>query len=231
MRNPAFISFAIRRRNRLNGTVEVQKDELIRTRTTLIKRLKNLQDQASWQEFFDIYWKLIYGVARKSGLIEAEAKDVVQETMMSVAKHMPNFNYDRNRGSFKAWLLNMTRWRIADQIRKRLPVCRPLSFSDDASDSTKLAELENIPDQSKLELESLWDTEWKEAIVEAAKAKVKRDINPLHFQIFDLYVNKEWEPVKIAKKFGVRVRVVYVTKTRVSKSIKEEVDRLIAATC
>jgi RNA polymerase sigma-70 factor (ECF subfamily) len=97
-------------------------DPLYQTRATLILRLKNWQDQASWQEFFDIYWRLIYGVARKSGLTDSEAQDVVQETMLAVAKHMPSFTYDPKIGSFKAWLLNMTRWRILDQFRKRRTV-------------------------------------------------------------------------------------------------------------
>src|SRR6188474_1993563 len=94
-------------------------DELIPTRASLIARLKNWQDQASWQDFFDSYWKLIYGVARKTGISDAEAQDVVQETMASVAKQMPKFQYDPAIGSFKAWLLKLTRWRIVDQIRQR----------------------------------------------------------------------------------------------------------------
>ena len=96
--------------------MQISDDELIRTRTTLINRLQNWQDQASWQEFFDVYWKLIYFYAIKSGLTETEAQDVVQETMFSVAKHMPKFKYDRKIGSFKTWLMNMTRWRITDQF-------------------------------------------------------------------------------------------------------------------
>src|SRR5882672_4347896 len=94
-------------------------DELIPTRATLLQRLKNWQDESSWQDFFDTYWKLIYHIALQAGLNEAEAQDVVQETMISVAKHMPTFKYDPALGSFKGWLLNMTRWRIIDQARKR----------------------------------------------------------------------------------------------------------------
>src|SRR5678815_3211087 len=96
-----------------------QADELIPTRASLLHRLKDWRDQASWQQFFDIYWRLIYGVARRSGLTDSEAQDVVQETMLAVAKHMPGFQYDAANGQFKAWLLNMTRWRIIDQMRKR----------------------------------------------------------------------------------------------------------------
>ena len=46
------------------------RDELIPTRASLIDRLGNWQDQSSWQQFFDTYWKLIYGVGRKAGLNE-----------------------------------------------------------------------------------------------------------------------------------------------------------------
>src|SRR6266487_3769354 len=94
-------------------------DELLATRWTLIERLKNWDDQESWRQFFDTYWKLIYGVAIKSGLTHPEAQDVVQETVISVCKSMHNFKADPAYGSFKAWLLNLTRWRITDQFRKR----------------------------------------------------------------------------------------------------------------
>src|SRR5258705_10918684 len=90
--------------------------ELIPTRASLIDRLKNWQDQASWQEFFDIYWRLIYGIARKSGLTESEAEDVVQETMAAEGKQMARFTDDAIIGSIKCWVLNMKRGRGVDQI-------------------------------------------------------------------------------------------------------------------
>src|SRR6267142_6487584 len=120
------------------------RDELIPTRATLIQRLKNWQDQSSWQDFFDTYWKLIYGVALKGGLTEAEAQDVVQETMISVAKHMPTFKYDRNIGSFKAWLLKLTRWRIIDQLRKRGPLAVNHSSTHDTA--TEICIMDNVAD-------------------------------------------------------------------------------------
>jgi RNA polymerase sigma-70 factor (ECF subfamily) len=200
--------------------------ELIRTRTTLIKRLKNWQDQASWQDFFDTYWKLIYGVAVKSGLTGTEAQDVVQETMISVAKHIPNFTYDRNVGSFKAWLLTMTRWRITDQFRKRAPTGYSHSRSDNHSNSAPAATLDNIADRTSLDLEASWDEEWKKALFEAAIGKVKRGLDPKHYQIFDLSVNKKWAPEKIAQTFGITIGQVYLTKHRVTEAIKKEVERL-----
>src|SRR5438094_1086402 len=110
----------------------MKNSALIATRRSLVDRLANWDDQRRWQEFFDTYWKLIYSAARKSGLADAEAQEVVQETVITVAKNIDKLKYDPARGSFKGWLLQITRWRIADQFRKREPVNakRPRSAGD-----------------------------------------------------------------------------------------------------
>src|SRR3954469_10125255 len=94
-------------------------NNLIPTRYTLLSRLQNWDDQDSWRDFFDTYWRLIYSVALKSGLNESESQDVVQETVISVSQNLHKFKRDREAGSFKGWLCNITRWRILDQLRKR----------------------------------------------------------------------------------------------------------------
>ena len=73
--------------------------EMAPMRRSLVSRLKNWEDNASWQEFFDTYWKLIYSVAIKAGLSDEEAEDVVQETVVSVAKKMDSFKYDPADGT------------------------------------------------------------------------------------------------------------------------------------
>jgi len=115
----------------------------IPTRASLLKRIKDPADQKSWREFFDIYWRLIYAVAVKAGLNDAEAQDVVQETVIGVTKKMPGFEYVPGRDSFKGWLLQLTRWKIADQFRKRQPVDRP-------SNVRNTAFIEGIPDPQAL---------------------------------------------------------------------------------
>ena len=199
-------------------------DELIPTRATLIQRLKNWQDQSSWQDFFDTYWKLIYGVALKGGLTAVEAQDVVQETMISVAKHMPTFKYDPAIGSFKTWLLNMTRWRITDQLRKRGPFDNSHSAADDPDNGTRT--VDKVIDPNSRDLDALWDAEWEKNLLEAAMAKVKRRLEPQKYQIFDLYVNKGFAPEKVAATFGISVDQVYLAKHRTTEMIKEEVKKL-----
>jgi RNA polymerase sigma factor (sigma-70 family) len=117
-------------------------DELLPTRSSLLSRLRNWNDQTSWQEFFNTYWELIYGVAVKAGLTVAEPQDVVQETIPKVAKSIKDFRYDP-AGSFKAWLLHTTRWKIADQFRKRLSVRESRRRPD--GDSVRTATVERIP--------------------------------------------------------------------------------------
>jgi RNA polymerase sigma-70 factor (ECF subfamily) len=201
-----------------------QDDELIPTRASLLARLKDWQDRSSWQEFFNIYWKLIYGVARKAGLNDEEAQDVVQETMTSVSKHMPTFNYDPAIGSFKAWLLKLTRWRILDAFRKRSLVKADLQRFDSTTTGTSM--VEKVPDPASLKLDELWEVDWQRTLLNAAIAKVKQRVDPEKYQIFDLYVNKEVAAEKVASCFAVSVDQVYLAKHRVTEMIKAEVKRL-----
>src|SRR5678816_1887940 len=95
---------------------EVVDYDSLPTRSSLLSRLRNLDDNRSWRTFFDTYWRLIYNVARKSGLSDEDAQDVVQETVIAVARKMPAFRYDASKGSFKQWLLLITRRRICDHL-------------------------------------------------------------------------------------------------------------------
>lgn len=185
--------------------------------------MKNWNDQSSWQEFFDIYWKLIYGVARKAGLSDAEAQDVVQESMVSVAKHMPTFKYNPAVGTFKAWLLTLTRWRIVDQLRKRGPI---VPHHSSEGDTARTATVERIADANSLDLDAIWEVDWKATVLDATMARVKRRLDPQKFQIFDFYVNREWPPEKVAQTFNVTVNQVYLVKNRVTEMLRDEFLRL-----
>src|SRR5258705_13383196 len=90
-----------------------ETDEFIPTRQSLLERLKRWDDQESWRDFFDTYWRLIYGAAVKSGLNDAEAQDVVQDTVIIVAKKMEAFKYDPEGDSLKGWLFYLSGKQLA----------------------------------------------------------------------------------------------------------------------
>jgi len=192
------------------------------TRYSLLSRLQNWDDQDSWKDFFDTYWRLIYSVAVKSGLTEEEAQDVVQETVISVAKGIHTFKRDRKRGSFKAWLCNLTRWRIADQLRKRTPATPVRRRKNRDSVEVEPVDLQQIPDPSGAP-DAAWEAEWQANLFETAVERVKQQIKEEHYQIFHLYTFKEWPVRKVADALGVNTAQVYLVKHRVSALIRKEV--------
>src|SRR5262245_2326125 len=64
---------------------EEKINELLPTRESLLSRLRDVSEEGSWREFFELYWKLIYNTARRASLSNTEAEEVVQETMISLA--------------------------------------------------------------------------------------------------------------------------------------------------
>lgn len=198
------------------------KEELIATRTTLLERLKDWKDDSSWQEFFNVYSKLIRGVAIKSGLTNSEAEEVVQETMVAVAKYIPKFKYDRKVGSFKHWLLNMSRWRICDQFRRRELMATELP--NDLVAETKLLAI--LVDEKTVNFEEFWENEWQKSVLDAAIKKVKTSLDAEKYQIFDFLINKQWTPEKVAKSFGISLNQVYLAKHRITELIRKEVEHL-----
>lgn len=212
-----------------NGSVRVSilpsnSGDTIPTRQSLLERLKDWGDQTSWQDFFHTYWKLIYGVARQAGLTEAEAQDVVQETVISVAKKMGEFKTDPAFGSFKSWLLLITRRRISDQFRKRPPRAEALGSRSDAT--TRTPRLERMPDKAIPELESIWQQEWERNMLSVALGKVKQMVSSKQFLLFHQQVFKQWSPRRVATQYGVSLAQVYMAKYRVSGLLKKEIRKL-----
>ena len=199
-------------------------DEVIPTRRTLLSRLKHWDNQESWREFFNTYWKLIFGVAVRAGLTEAEAQDVVQETILSVAKTMPNFKYNPDKCSFKTWLQHLTRKRIADQFRKRNPA--DAADKRHAEESAAIEALDGAEDGLTGDLEVIWAEEWQNNLLDAALEKVKVRVNPKTYQMFFLYVIKKLPLPEVARTLEVNAGQVYLAKHRVSALVRAEVKKL-----
>ncbi len=218
-------------------------EDLIPTRASLLERLKDLGDDASWNEFYLTYRELIYSVARKAGLNEIEADEVVQDTVISVAKKMPGFRYDSAVDSFKGWLLTVTRWRILDQLQKRSPVgvhasaCPPAAplqntlkrgLQPDATDRT--ATIERVADPAGFDLTAIWDEEWEKNLLHAALARIKRQVHPQRYEIYHLHVILDKPVREVAQTLGVSLGQVYLAKHRVGALLKKEMKRLEQAT-
>ena len=201
-------------------------EEFIPTRRSLLTRLKQWDDHESWRDFFNTYWKLVYGVALKAGLTEIESQEVVQETVIAVAKKMHAFKYDPAIGSFKSWLLHLTRCRIADQLRKRYKEAAVVQALPAQTSGTDV--IAKFPDPNALNLDAVWEEGWQENLVAAAIDRVKKEVKPRQYQIFDLYVIKGFSVTRVRETLGVSAAQVYLAKFRISNLIKKEVRKLEA---
>ncbi len=190
------------------------EDPLLLTRQSLIARLTNWDDRLKWQEFFETYWRLIYGVAIRSGLRPHEAEEAVQETCISIAKNIRS--YEPKSGRFKGWLLTTARWRINDQFRKRKP---------ERVSNRSTATVERIPDGSKT-IAEVWDEEWQNNLLAAGIANLKRKVDAKQFQIFDCVTLKGWSASETSKQLKVNIAQVYLIKHRLKAMLKKEINAL-----
>jgi RNA polymerase sigma factor (sigma-70 family) len=195
------------------------------TRRSLLSRLKESNAQESWRQFFDMYWRLIYTTALGAGLSDWEAQEVVQETVLTVVRKIKSFQYDPAVGSFKGWLLTIVRWRIADQFRKRQGQIQPFR-SRRGTDTQGTATIERVVDPGAVDLDTIWEDEWQRTLFAAALARVKRQANARHYQIFDLHAVKQWPVQKVAQVLGVSAGQVRLAKHRISVLMRQEVARL-----
>lgn len=202
-----------------------QPDATDPTRRTLLSRLKSWDDEKSWAEFESLYGTLIYNTALKSGLSDADAQDVKQDTLLAVSKAMLKFRYDSKLGSFKGWLLKTTRWKIIDHVnRVQKKNVASLKRSNLPSEGT--ATVERVADPASLAWDSVWEADYREALRAKALERVKRRVAPKTFQVYDLLVCREWPLPKITSTLGVTRAEVHLAKFRVSRLVRQEVRKL-----
>ena len=190
------------------------------TSVTLLSALRDMRDHASWQHFHSIYRPMLLAVALRSGLREPEAQDVVQETIIEVAKEMPVFRYDRTRGRFKGWLLTIVRRRIANFWRSkhyrhngeqvpREQLMEPASLDTGAEPGS--------------DFERVWDEEWQQHALRVAEDHVKHEVEPVQYQAFQLHVIKGVAAGETARRLGIKLMEVYWAKYRIGKLMKKAI--------
>ncbi len=200
-------------------------DEFIPTRLSLLSRLKRWDDQESWRDFFDTYWKFLYSVAIKAGLSDSDARDMVQETVVAVAKALREGRFKVAEGSsFKAWLKLIVQRRVASHLRRpRLPFAEPKPSGDDTAQTSLV---EKIPAAEAGSVGEVWEEEWAKNLADAAIERVKLRVGAKQFQMFDLYVFKAWPVREVAKTLHANIAQVYLAKHRVTALIKQETKKL-----
>ena len=191
------------------------------TRATLLVRLKDIDDSEAWTEFVQLYGPVVYGFARKRGLQDSDAADMVQEVLRSVARNADRMVYDPKKGTFRGWLYTVTRNKIYNFLsaQKR----RPRAAGDVGSQER----LESYADPSN-EAEADWELEYQRRLSSKAMDRVKQEFQPATWQAF-LGTAVEGRPaVEVGKSLKMTSGAVYVAKSRVLARLRDEVQKLMA---
>lgn len=200
-------------------------DEFIPTRNSLLSRMRDWDDYESWREFFDTYWRFLYGIALRCGLSNEDARDVVQETVLAAAKGLREGRFHRaGRGSFKNWLELIVRRRVNDHLRRAR--VRPPSQADHFADDGRTPVLERIPDPAGNIIREVWQEEWARNVAEVAMERVKARVSAKQFQVFDLYVVKGWPVREVVRALRVNIAQVYLAKHRITALLRQETQRI-----
>ncbi|WP_425618250.1 RNA polymerase sigma factor [Anatilimnocola sp. NA78] len=189
------------------------------TRTSLLVQLRDGENHVAWQEFSRLYGPVIYGFARRRGLQDADAADLMQDVMRSVSSAIGRLDYDRKQGTFRGWLFTITRNKIFNFLSARR--IRPQGSGDTTTnkmlDQTAAAESDG---------QDTWELEYQRRIAAIAMEKIKTEFQESSWQAFWLTAVEGKSAGEVSKQIGLSTGAIYVAKSRVLARLKEEVDTL-----
>jgi RNA polymerase sigma factor (sigma-70 family) len=185
------------------------------TRASLLLRIRDPSDRLAWNEFVQLYAPLIHAYGMHRGLQDADAADLVQDVLRRVARVAGKFEYDRRLGTFRGWLLTVTR----NELRKA--AARRARQASGSGDTHLLGVLEQQPDDRAPDPD--WDREYQWRMFQWAAERVRGEFRGPTWQAFWRTV-AEHEPIEqVAQQLGLSVGAVYVARSRVTARIRQEI--------
>lgn len=189
------------------------------TRVSLLLQLRDGTNHAAWREFLQLYGPVVYGFARKRGLQDADAADLMQDVMRSVSSSIGRLEYDPSRGTFRGWLFTVTRNKVFNFLSARR--IRPRSAGDTATNRL----LEAHPEQND-GIDDDWELEFQRRIAALAMDRVKSEFQEKTWRAFQLTAVEGIGAAEAGKQVGLSPGAVYVAKSRVLARLKTEVELL-----
>jgi RNA polymerase sigma-70 factor (ECF subfamily) len=186
------------------------------TRVSLLIRIRDPRDQDAWRQFVRVYGSVIYGFARKRGLQDADAADLMQDVLRSVAGAAGRLDYDPRRGTFRSWLFTVTRNKVYNFLDGR----RHQSRAVGGTTAMEAVEGQSAPPDGS---EEVWDREYEQRTFAWAVEQVRGEFLDSTWQAFWLTA-VEGKPAKeVGQKLGLSPGAVYVAKSRVLARLREQV--------
>jgi len=186
------------------------------TRASLLVRLRDPKDHDAWEQFFRVYASVVYGFARRRGLQDADAADLVQDVLRRVASAADKLDYDPRRGTFRGWLFTVTRNRLYDFLTKRQKQGQATGGSDVQA---RLDEQAAPADGA----DAQWDQEAQQSILNWAMERIRGEFQEHTWQAFQLTAVEGKPPQEVAAQLRLSPGAIYVAKSRVLARLRSEV--------
>ena len=178
----------------------------------------------SWRQLVQVYGPVIYGWARRCGCQSADAADVMQNTLVSVAAALTRFHHDQPDGSFRGWLWMITRNKIIDQHRQASE--RGVGGTD------ALISIQQMPSGGTQH--DCLPGEEPPGTLQSDMTTVRRRVlellrdsfDPRQWRMFWETTALQRDPADVAAELGVSRWAVYKARARVLQRLKEEMSGL-----
>jgi RNA polymerase sigma factor (sigma-70 family) len=198
-------------------------DETPSTRASLLVRLRDPRDERAWSEFVDIYTPLVYRLARRRGLQDADAIDLTQEVFRAVAAAIGRFDVDPARGAFRAWLS-----RIARNLTINAMVARDRQARG-TGDTATIRLFDELPASGSEEASAEFDMEYRRRLFDWAAERVRAEVSETEWRAFYLTGVEGREPREVAEALSTSVGTVYSYKSRVMARLRRLIEQVAQA--
>jgi RNA polymerase sigma factor (sigma-70 family) len=183
---------------------------LTRTSTILLEGLKDLSNDAAWQEFDARYRPLLISVGRRLGLADADAEDAAQESIAAFLRDYQQGLYHRDRGRLRDWLAGIMSHKVRDLQRRQIREDQHLRETAPPS-----------PSPQDTPLHAIIEDEWAKATLRQCLEEVRKHVSPAMFESFELSTLQLWPATLVAQRLGISVDAVYQNKRRVLQAIRD----------
>jgi RNA polymerase sigma factor (sigma-70 family) len=190
------------------------------TRVTLLARIRDSNDADAWREFLRLYGPVVYSFARNRGLQDADAADLMQDVLRSVARNAGKLEYDPKKGTFRGWLYTITRNKIYNFLNGQRNKARA------SGDSGAQERLDSIPDPE--EPEDDWELEYQRRVSAKAIERIRGEFQKSTWAAFWGTAVDGRSPQEVGTELKMSTGAVYVAKSRVIARLRDEVKKLQA---
>ena len=184
------------------------------THASLLVRIRDAEDSRSWNQFLELYTPIVIGYCRKRGLQDADAADVAQDVMQTVARRMPEFEYDRSSGPFRGWLFTVTRNKLIDFVNKQ----RRQPRGTGQTIVHRLLEEHPSPEEQQQ-----WDQQEQQRLFDWAAEQVRSEFSEKTWRAFWRTAVENEAAKTVAENVGISVGAVYIAKSRVLARLREKI--------